>query len=104
VNESENDDVVAEKLIVQQRSVALDIAGLLQGADAPQARRGRNTNSPGQVEIGYASIVLQLLQDVPVDIVKPVGHRKAPAVPFISRLWPEAKLYCASVELYFSFH
>src|SRR5947209_7273141 len=71
MNQGKNDDVVAEKLAVEQRAVALDIAGLLQGADASQAGWRRNTHPPRQIEIGDSAIVLQLLQDAPVDSIQP---------------------------------
>ena len=74
MHHGEHRHLVAELLLVEQRAVALDVAGLLQRAHAPQAGRRRNADPARQLHIGDAAVVLQLLQDLAVDGVETGGH------------------------------
>ena len=64
VHHREGRHLAAELLLVEQRAVALDVAGLLEGADPAQARRRRNADPPRQLHIGHAAILLKLAQDI----------------------------------------
>ena len=74
VDHGEHRDLVAEQLLVEQRPVALDEARLLQRPHPAQAGRRRNADPPRQLHIGDAAVVLQLLQDFPVDGVEAAGQ------------------------------
>ena len=63
-------DVEVERLLVDQRPVALDDARLLERAHAAEARRRRDADAAGELDIGHAPVVLKLLQDLPVDGVE----------------------------------
>src|SRR2546422_11756836 len=54
----------------QLRTVASDVASLLEPLDANQARAGRQSHRVGQVDIGDTSVLLQLAQDAKVEAVK----------------------------------
>jgi len=60
-------DVQPERGGVEQGAVTFDDAGILQPLDAPQARRRRDADPVGQLDIGDAPLPLQLAQDLPVD-------------------------------------
>src|SRR5262249_46827069 len=69
-DEDEGGEVEAERLFVEQCAVASDEAGLFQGADPAEARRRRDAYPAGQLDVGHAAVVLQLVQDLPVDGVQ----------------------------------
>lgn len=69
-DEAEGDDVHAERWRVEQRAVALDDALVLEALDAAQAGRGGDADPARQLDIGHASVILQLAQDLPVDGVE----------------------------------
>src|SRR5262249_2411076 len=57
----------AEQLLVEQAAIALDVAGLLKRAHPAQAGRRRNADAARQLDIGHAAVVLELLEDLPVN-------------------------------------
>src|SRR5437764_474023 len=77
VHHREHGDVEAEQLLVEQSAVALDEASLLQRPHPAQAGRRRDADPARQLHIGHPAVVLQLLQDLPVDGVDAGGHAKA---------------------------
>ena len=79
MHHGEHRHLVAQQLLVEQRPIALDEARLLQRPHPPQARRRRNADPPRQLHIGDAAVVLQLLEDFPVDGVETGGHGVPPA-------------------------
>ena len=74
----EDGHLIAELLFVEQSAVALDIARLLQRADAAQARRRRDSDATRQLHVGDAAVLLQLLEDLAVDGVESGGHKGTP--------------------------
>jgi hypothetical protein len=74
----EDGHLVAELFLVEQSAVALDIARLLQRADAAQARRRRDSDATRQLHVGDAAVLLQLLEDLAVDGVESGGHKGTP--------------------------
>jgi hypothetical protein len=60
--------------------VAPDVSLLLEGADAPKARRGRNTDAPGKLDVGHAPVGLQLGQDLSVDRIESRPRHGSPAL------------------------
>src|SRR5258708_22554257 len=62
--------LAAEGLLIKQRAISLDVAGLLQTANAAQARRRRDADPSGQLLIGDSAVMLQFTQDVAVDGVQ----------------------------------
>ena len=66
---------------VDLRRIAGDIARLLQLLNAHQAGAGRQVDQVGQLDIGDAAVLLQLVQDADVDAVQLHGRRlrSAPA-------------------------
>ena len=51
---------------VHERDVVADDAGFLQRPDAPQARRGREADPPGEPCVRHARVALEVGQDLPV--------------------------------------
>jgi hypothetical protein len=78
VHHREYGHLIAETFLVEQGAVALDVAGLLQRAHPPQAGRSRDADAAGKLDIGDSAILLQLLEDLPVNGVETGGHGKAP--------------------------
>jgi hypothetical protein len=76
MHQGEHRHLVTEQLLVEQRAIALDVAGLLQRAHPPQAGRRRNTDSPRQLHIGDAAVVLQLFENPAVDGVETGSHKR----------------------------
>ncbi len=76
MHHGEHRHLVAKLLLVEQRAVALDVAGLLQRAHAAQARRRRNADAARQFHIGHAAVVLQLFQNFAVDGIQTGGQRR----------------------------
>ena len=74
MHHGEHRHLVAELLLVEQRAVALDVAGLLQRAHAAQAGRRRNADPARQLDIGHAAVVLQLFQNLAVDGIESGGQ------------------------------
>ena len=66
-DEAEGDHVEAECRGIEERTVAVDDAGRLQPLDAPQAGRGRDADPARQFDIGHPAVVLEFLEDLPVD-------------------------------------
>src|SRR5262249_57363559 len=92
--------LVAEQFLVEQRAVALDVAGLLERAHPAQAGRSRNADSARQLHIGDAAVVLQLLENPAVDGVETGGHemlRRVGPARIISGVATTTKDYCASL-------
>jgi hypothetical protein len=56
----------AKRSVVKQRRIAADETNLLKRADAAKARRCRDTDLAGEIDIGDAAVSLQLAQDAPV--------------------------------------
>jgi hypothetical protein len=69
---------MAKQLLVEQRAVALDVAGLLEGAHPPQAGRRRDADPAGKFHIGDSAVVLEFPQDIAVDGVEAGRHGKPP--------------------------
>src|SRR5580692_6290729 len=67
-------DIETELSRIEQPAIALDVAGLLQGADPPQARRRRNADPLGQFDIGDSAISLDFAEDFEVNFVKILRH------------------------------
>src|SRR6516165_5763776 len=67
-------DVETEPARVEQPAIAQDVAFLFQGPDAAQAGRRRNSNTPGQFDVGDSTVSLDFAQDFEVDFVKVLGH------------------------------
>src|SRR3954468_9665873 len=74
MNHGEDGHLVAETLLVKQRPISLDVAGLLERAHASQAGRSGNADPAGELHVGHAAVVLQLLENLPVDGVETGGH------------------------------
>jgi len=66
----EHGHVEAERHRVEIGMVTLDEARLLEGADAPQARRRRNPDAARQLDVGHATVCLQIVQDFAVDLIE----------------------------------
>ena len=76
-DQREEGHLEAQGLGVQVGVVALDEAGFLQGAHAPEAGRRRDAGAPRQLHVGDPSVFLEVLQDLQVDSVQfdpPHGH------------------------------
>src|SRR5262249_14915747 len=80
MHHGEHGDLVAEQLLVEQRAIALDEAGLLERAHPAQARRRRNPDPARQLDIGDATVSLQLVEDLPVDGIEAGGHQSLRAM------------------------
>src|SRR5258707_15314812 len=65
--------LAAEGLLIEQRAISFDVAGLLKTANAAQARRRRDAGPAGQLHIGDSAVMLRLTQDIAVDGVQ-VSH------------------------------
>ncbi len=78
VHHGEDRHLVAEQLFIEQGAVALDVAGLLEGAHPAQAGRRRDADPAGQLHIGDAAVLLQFLEDFPVDRVELSFHKGPP--------------------------
>src|SRR6202044_1432446 len=70
----ERDHLATEFLLIQEGAVAADIACLLEGTDAAQARRGRNADPSRQFHIRHAAVFLELAQNMAIDGVE-ASHR-----------------------------
>src|SRR5215468_5610033 len=70
----EDGHLVAEKLLVEQRTIALDVAGLFERAHAAQARRSRDADPARKLDIGDAAVILQLLENLAVDGIETGGN------------------------------
>ena len=66
----EDGNVEAERLGIQVGVITEDIAGFLQGPDAPQAWRRRNAGAARQLHIGDSAIGLKVVEDAAVDPVE----------------------------------
>ena len=69
-DDGEEGDLPAQLLRLGIGVVAADDAGLLQPADAAQARRRGDARPAGQLDIGHTAIGLQFGQDAAVDRVQ----------------------------------
>ena len=102
MHHGEHGDLVAEQLLVEQRPVALDEAGLLQRPHPAQAGRRRNADPARQLHIGDAAVLLQFLQDFPVDGVETGRQGELQSASGAGRHYPRAggfaKHYCAAVD------
>ena len=76
MNHREDGYLVAELFLVEQGAVALDVARLLQRADAAKAWRRRDADAACQLDVGDAAVLLQLLEDLAVDGVESGGHEQ----------------------------
>jgi hypothetical protein len=74
VDHGEDGHFVAETLFVEQRTITLDVAGLLERAHAPEAGRSGNADPAGELNVGHAAVILQLSKNLPVDGVETSGH------------------------------
>jgi hypothetical protein len=63
--------VSPEALPVYQRTVALDDAGLFKRPDPAETWRRRDADPARQLDVGHASIGLKLVEDLPIDRIKP---------------------------------
>ena len=61
---------ITKLLRVEVGVIALDEAGLLQGAHAPQAGRRRDAHALRQLHVGHPPVSLQVGQDLAVDEVE----------------------------------
>src|SRR3546814_16113051 len=61
-DQGEEGDLEAERLGVELGVVALDVAGLLQGAHAPEAGRRGDAGAARQLHVGDPPILLEVLQ------------------------------------------
>jgi hypothetical protein len=62
--------------------VAPDEAGGFERADAAQARRRRDPDAAGQLDVGHAAVALQQPQNLPVDTVElGASHAQFRSVP-----------------------
>jgi hypothetical protein len=78
VHHGEHGHLVAEKLLVEQCTIAFDVAGLFERAHSPQTGRRRDADPARKLDIGHAAILLQLLENLPVDGIETSGHGNAP--------------------------
>src|SRR5215470_19200797 len=62
--------LAAERLLIKQRAISLDVTGLLKTANAAQARRRRDADPSGQLHVGDSAVMLQFAQDIAVDGVQ----------------------------------
>ena len=67
MHHGERDHLAAQLLLVEERAIAANVAGLLEGAHPAQAGRRRDADPPCQFDIGHAAILLKLAQDMEVD-------------------------------------
>src|SRR5262245_53111722 len=74
MHQGEDGDLVAEQLLVEQRAIAPDVAGLLERAHPPQAGRRRKPEPARELDIGDAAVVLQLFEDPSVDGIETSSH------------------------------
>src|SRR5690606_33455683 len=65
-----------QKLGIQQGNLALDVASLLEQADAAPARGGGQSHASGELADGQLGIVLQLVENATVVVIKSArpGH------------------------------
>ena len=94
----EDVDRQADRLGVEQRGIALDHARLLERLDPPPARRGGQADLLGEVGIAQAAVLLQPLENAPIDgiegdhCVKPPNWRTN--LPYTARLdGPNARTF-----------
>src|SRR5262245_32414034 len=71
----EHGDLVAELLLIEQRTVSFDVSGLFKRAHAAQARWRRNADPTSQLHIGDAAVRLQLAENLSVYRVETGRHR-----------------------------
>ncbi len=64
---AEGNQIEAELRAVQHRVIAFDDAGFLELAHATQARRSRDSDPVGELDVGHSAVCLQLTQDLYVD-------------------------------------
>src|SRR5882672_9640917 len=98
MHHGEDGDLVAQKLLVEQRAVALDEPGLLERTHAAQAGWRGNADPARQLHIGDAAVVLQLLENMAVDGVETAGHDKLQNRGYrrsLSGIGAVTKHYCA---------
>src|SRR5205814_1407161 len=99
VHHGEHGDLVAQKLLVEQAAVALDVARLFECAHAAQARRRRDADTARQLHIGHAAVVLQLLENLAIDRIESRGHRRLLALAsggsILTPIRDHAKQSCA---------
>ena len=82
-------DVETELSRIEQPAIALDVAGLLQRPDAAQARRRRNADAFGQLNIRDSAVSLDFAQDFEVNFVKILRHAvRVPQGEGASGGWP----------------
>jgi hypothetical protein len=67
-------NVEAESARIEQPAIALDITFLFERPDSAQARRRRNPDPLGELDICNSAVGLDLAQDFEVDLVKILRH------------------------------
>src|SRR6476646_4980180 len=70
----EHGDIEAEPARIQQSAIAQDVTGFLQRAHPAQARRRRNADPPGQLDVGNSAVSLDFSENFEVDLVKVLRH------------------------------
>ena len=71
---TEGDEIIAELWPVQDRIIPFDNPRLLQPAHTTQAGRCRNTDTLGKLDIGHATVPLELAQDFKIDGIEIGAH------------------------------
>src|SRR6516225_7189373 len=74
VHQREHRDVIAQELGVEERPIALDVAGLFERAQTSQARRGRDPDAASELHVGDPAVVLKLLQNPAVEGIEAIGQ------------------------------
>ena len=68
-------DIKAKLARFEQCPVTGNVSILLESPDPPQAGRRRKSDAGRQLDIGYASIYLKFLENLPVYGIKLAAHR-----------------------------
>src|SRR5207248_1355819 len=76
MHHGEDSHLVAEELLVEQRTIAFDVASLLECAHAAQTGRSRDADAARKLDVGDAPIFLQLLENLLVNGIQTGGQGK----------------------------
>ena len=76
VHHGEDGHLVAEELLVEQRTIAFDVASLLECAHPAQTGRSRDADPARKLDVGDAPIFLQLFENLLVNGIETGGQGK----------------------------
>src|SRR3990167_7369598 len=69
-DQREHGDAVAQGFGAEFGMIALDDAGALKGADPAQAGGGGNASALRQIDVGHATVGLQIAENAPIDSIE----------------------------------